>query len=425
MDYNEFLERKKKTIQLAGLEYPIDNMNTNLYDFQKLLVSVSLKKGKYALFEECGLGKTIQQLEWARIISEKENKPVLVIAPLGVNLQTIQEGEKFGIEVKKFDRKNKIQITNYENLHNINVNDYIGVVLDESSILKNFAGKIKEQIIILFKNTKYKLCCTATPSPNDSMELGNHAEFLNISKRNEMLSEYFIHDGGSTQSWRLKRHGVNHFFQFINEWAKMIGNPSDLGFDGNEFKLPKLNIQEVKVQARKRENNQLFDDMSVNATEFNKELRENIDSRIEQVMNIVNPSDNYIIWIKQNIEADILKKHLPDAVEVRGSESPEIKEEKLIGFAKNKYRILITKPKIAQYGLNYQNCHNQIFMSLDFSFESTYQAIRRSYRFKQLHDVNVYLLTLNTMQNVINAIEKKEKQFRQMQKLMIKNMETL
>ena len=420
--YHQFLNQKKLTIQDSGFDVYDSDLNPMLFPFQKYCVIKAIKKGRYALFEDCGLGKTIQQLEWARHIVSRTNRPVLIIAPLAVVGQTINEGEKFGYEVIELDERPHSKgtyITNYDNIKNVVAKDYAGVVLDESSILKNFDGETKKQLIDLFSDTPYKLACTATPSPNDVMELCNHAEFLNVMNRNEMLAMYFIHDGGNTSSWRLKGHCEQMFWDFVSEWAVMLCKPSDIGFSDEGYVLPEMNLIETHIETEKRDNGKLFNDTSVNATDYNKELRATISERLNKVAEIVNASDeNWIIWIKQDDEGDMLRKLIPDAVEVRGSESPSAKREKLIGFAKDKYRVLITKLKIAQFGLNYQNCHNQIYASLDFSFESTYQGIRRSWRFGQEQEVNVYLICTDTMGNVRETIAKKQSQFETMQKSM-------
>lgn len=421
LQYYQFLNQKKLAIKESGFRVEEKDLNPILFPFQKYCVLNALKKGRYALFEDCGLGKTIQQLEWARHIVNYTNKPVLIVAPLAVVGQTINEGEKFGYEVTELEgRPTKgIYITNYDNIKNVVTKDYSGVVLDESSILKNFDGETKKLIIDLFSDTPYKLACTATPSPNDVMELCNHAEFLNVMNRNEMLAMYFIHDGGNTSSWRLKGHCEQMFWDFVSEWAVMLCKPSDIGFSDDGYVLPAMNLIETHIETEKRDNGKLFNDTSVNATDYNKELRATINERLNKVAEIVNASnENWIIWIKQDEEGNILRSLIPDAIEVRGSENPQSKREKLIGFAKNKYRVLITKLKIAQFGLNYQNCHNQIYASLDFSFESTYQGIRRSWRFGQEHEVNVYLICTDTMANVRETIVKKQEQFENMQKSM-------
>jgi hypothetical protein len=304
-------------------------------------------------------------------------------------------------------------------LDNIDTDIFSGIVLDESSILKNFEGSIKKQVIEKFKSTPYKLACTATPSPNDPMELGNHSEFLDIMSRNQMLAMYFVHDGGETAKWRLKGHAVKVFYEFISTWAIMLNKPADIGFEMDGFDLPNLNIIENQVITKKRDNGCLFNDVVINATNFNAELRLTKNERIGEILKIVNSTnDNYIIWVKHNTESDILRKLIPDSKEVKGSDTVEYKEKTLLGFANNEFRVLITKSKIAQFGLNYQNCHNQIFASLDFSFESLYQSIRRSYRFGQLNQVNIYLITTDTMLNVKQSINHKQKEFENMQNKM-------
>lgn len=421
MTYKEFLAKKIKSIDETGFDIQDEMLNNNLFPFQRYIVKTALKKGRYAIFADCGLGKTLMQLEWANQVNKNTNKPVLILAPLAVSGQTISEGDKFGIDISKAKESNNqgIVITNYEQIDNIDCTEFAGVVLDESSILKNFEGETKKKIIDSFYHTKYKLACTATPSPNDPMELGNHAEFLNIMSRNEMLAMYFVHDGGETSKWRLKGHAVKTFYSFVPSWGIMLSNPSNIGFPMDGYDLPSLNIQEKQIKTDRRDNGQLFNDTAISAIDFNNELRLTKLERMDEVVNLVNNSkENFIIWIKQNEEGELLRKLIPDAVEVKGSDSPEYKEKMLLGFAKNEFRVLITKTKIAQFGLNYQNCRNQVFASLDFSFEGLYQAIRRSYRFGQKNEVNIYLITTDTMQNVIQSIKYKQSQFEQMQKEM-------
>ena len=418
MNYQEFLKQKQKLNITSGFDLDENKLNPNLFDFQKYIVKKALKNGKYAIFADCGLGKTLMQLEWAYQVSKKTNSKVLILAPLAVKGQTIDEAKKFNIDIVNID------IINYEQLDNIDCSQYIGLVLDESSILKNFEGKIKNQILDYFLKTPYKLACTATPSPNDPMELGNHSEFLDIMSRNQMLSMYFIHDGGNTSKWRLKGHAKNVFYKWVSNWAIMLSKPSDIGFNNMKgYDLPKLNILKKEIKTIKRDNGMLFNDVAISATNFNQELRLTKIERLEEAAKIVNNSEeNFIIWVKQNEEGELLRKLIPDSVEVKGSDSNEYKESKLLGFAKNEFRVLITKAKIAQFGLNYQNCRNQIFASLDFSFEGLYQAIRRSYRFGQKNEVNIYIITTDTMKNVVESINQKQKQFEIMQKEMANNM---
>jgi DNA modification methylase len=414
MNYEDFLKTKQRSIVQSGFE--ANELNKNLFPFQEFIVKRALKAGKYAIFADCGLGKTLMQLTWAEQLSKHTNKPVLILAPLAVVGQTKQEGIKFGINMSN------IHVYNYEQLDNIECSIYSGVVLDESSILKNFEGQTKKQIIDSFKDTPYKLACTATPSPNDPMELGNHSEFLDVMSRNEMLAMYFVHDGGETAKWRLKGHATKLFYQFVGTWAIMLNKPQDIGFSMDGYNLPSLNLLEKQIVTSNRDNGQLFNDAIISATNFNQELRLTKIERLDEVVSIVNskPTENFIIWIKQNEEGELLKKLIPEAVEVKGSDSNEWKESKLLGFANNEFRILITKTKIASFGMNYQNCRNQIFASLDFSFEGLYQAIRRSYRFGQKEEVNIYLITTDTMANVKQAIDTKQKQFEIMQDEMSK-----
>lgn len=364
-------------------------------------------------------------------VFDHTSQPVLILAPLAVISQTIKEGEKFGYKVMDYDEmlpnnldECGIFITNYDNLPNVEVSSFGGIVLDESSILKNFQGKTRTYIIEQFKRTPYKLACTATPSPNDTTEICNHAEFLDVMSRSEMLAMYFVHDGGSTSDWRLKGHAKQSFWDFVSTWAVMLNKPSDIGFDDKGYDLPPLNVIQDIVETPKRDNGMLFNTSAVSATEFHKELRLTYKIRLDRVAEMVKarPDENFIIWIGHDDEGKYLRSLLPEAIEVKGSDSREYKKEKLLGFGNGDFRILITKLKIAQFGLNYQNCHNQIYASLDFSFEATYQGIRRSYRFGQKETVNIYLVTTDTMQNVKDSFDAKQKAFNEMQSAMTEAM---
>lgn len=425
MNYQEFLETKKRNHILSGFEIDESELNSHLFDFQKYITAQALKAGKYAVFADCGLGKTIIQLEWAHRVSVQTNKPVLILCPLAVAGQTIKEGEKFSIPVVRYNGTNSpIQITNYEQLDNIDCELFSGIVLDESSILKNFTGHYKNLIIEKFKTTPYKLACTATPSPNDLNEIGNHSEFLDILDAQDMRSKWFVRDEGMN-NYRLKGHAKKDFYGWISSWACMLTKPSDLGFTltGEKFKLPKLNyIEHEVVTELKVGNGRLFNEGHVNATNFNAELRSSKEQRLMKTIDICEQTKGQIIiWTKQNEEGEWLKKRLEDCREVKGSDTNEYKEKTLLGFANNEFRILVTKAKIAQFGMNFQNCHVQIFPSLDFSFESFYQQVRRSYRFGQKHNVSIHLIKTDTMENVAKTVDKKEKQFLEMQSEMNKN----
>lgn len=413
MNYTDFIKLKERKNNISGFEINESFLNPILFDFQRYIVRKALSHGKFAIFSECGTGKTFMQLEWAHQVARVTNGKVFILCPLAVSQQTIEEGQKMGIDVGRYPSECKINITNYEQIENI-TDQPDGIVLDESSILKNFTGATKKKLMEHFSNTPYKLCCTATPSPNDDMEICNHAEFLNQGRREEILAMYFTHDGGETAKWRLKGHAQKMFWNFVKSWSVMCSNPADLGFDGSAYILPKLNLIERVVNVPIRQG-KLFNDVSVNATNFNQELRITLIDRMDEVVNIVNNSpENFIVWVKQNHEGDYLMERLNGAREVRGSQPVEEKEKNLLGFAHDSFRVLVTKTKIACFGLNYQNCHNQVFASLDFSFEQLYQAIRRSYRFGQTHPVNIFIVTTDTMQNVIASIKQKQEQFENM-----------
>ena len=392
MEYIDFIKQKQKTHLHCGFDVELSELNPLLFDFQKAIIKKALKIGKYAIFADCGLGKTFMQLEWANQVSKKTNKPILILCPLAVAGQTIKEAKRFNLHCERLKSDVfgfGVYITNYEQLDKIDCSIFGGVVLDESSILKNFTGVYKNLIIDKFANTNYKLACTATPAPNDLNEIGNHSEFLDVMDANDMRMRWFIRDEGMN-NYRLKGHAESDFYGWIASWASVLRSPADIGYDSEKYKLPPLNYFEKQIITDKKSNGKLFNDTSVNATDFNRELRLTIIPRLESVAEIVNNSNEpFIIWVNQNEEEDKILSLIPDALNVRGDMKTELKESRLIGFAKGDFRVLVTKKKIAQFGLNYQNCRNQIFASLDFSFEGLYQAIRRSYRFGQKNEVNI------------------------------------
>jgi DNA modification methylase len=417
MTYEEFIKAKQKTHVNSGFDVNESDLNPHLFDFQRFIVKKALKAGRYAIFADCGLGKTLMQLTWANEVSKKTNTPVLILAPLAVSGQTINESSKFGLHCEKLKSNISgfgVYITNYEQLENIDCDQFSGVVLDESSILKNFTGVYKNLIINKFDFTPYKLACTATPAPNDLNEIGNHSEFLNVMDANDMRMRWFVRDEGMN-NYRLKGHAESDFYGWVSSWASVLRSPTDIGFKSDGYNLPPLNFFEKKIITNKKDNGKLFNDISVNATDFNKELRITLLPRIEAVAEIVNNSNEpFIIWVNQNEEESSVLKLIPDAVGVNGSEKPEIKERKLLDFASGKFRVLVTKKKIAQFGLNFQHCRNQVFAALDFSFEGLYQAIRRSYRFGQKNEVNIWLISTDTMTNVVESINNKQNQFNKM-----------
>jgi len=414
MNYLDFLQNK--TIKTQDIGFTPSNLNKNLFDFQKKVVTTALKKGRYASFLDCGMGKTIIQLEIASQTAKHTKKPSLILAPLAVVGQTYQEAEKFGYKT------DDIYITNYEQLKNIDLSKYGSIGLDESSILKNFQGKTRNEIIKASKIIPYRFAYTATPSPNDIMEMGNHSEFLGQMKYKNMLSMFFVNDMDTVQKWRLKGHAENAFWKWVSSWSVCATKPGDIGYHMEGYVLPKLNLIDHKLKSKKIDNGLLFNHLAVSSTNHNQELRRTFDLRMKKALDLSNSTnDPVIVWVKHNEESSYCAKHIKGAKEVTGSMSDQKKKDLLLGFANGDYRVLVTKPKIAQYGLNYQHCNTQVFPSLDFSFEGTYQAIRRSYRFGQKKEVNIHLITTDTMQNVVESINRKQKQFKQMQEKLSKH----
>lgn len=425
-DYGEFLKTKEKSFIACGFEP--SNLNSNLFDFQKHIVEIACRKGRFALFEDCGLGKTIQFLSWAEQVINQTKSPVLILSPLAVVQQTIKEGVKFGIEVMQFDIDTfdgaRIYITNYDQLKNIDTSLFSGIVLDESSILKGKDGKLSKLIIDSFSETPYRLACTATPSPNDHMELGQHAAFLGAMSYLEMLAMYFVHDGGQTSKWRLRKHANDDFWKFVCTWSISLDNPKTFGYHMNGYDLPEIEYVEHIIDVE-NDTNTLFANGAVSATELNKDLRRSMDDRVQKANELVNSNnEQWIVWGLQNKETDLLAKYFNKnlngkqewyrAINVQGKDKPQVKADRLLGFANNEFRILITKTSIASFGMNYQNCSNMVFCSYDFKFEAFYQAVRRCYRFGQKKKVSVHILIPQSQTNVRKTILLKEANHKKM-----------
>ena len=406
--YTNFINNKSFTLESCGINVNADELNPMLFDFQRDIVRWALAKGRAAIFADCGLGKTIMQLEWADQIRRRTGGNVLVLAPLAVSNQTKREGETFGISVNICASQadvtvDAVNITNYEKLDNFIGNEFTAVVLDESSILKAFAGKIRNQIINCFAKTPYKLACTATPAPNDYMELGNHSEFLGVMTRAEMLSMFFVHDGGETSKWRLKGHAEELFWQWMSSWCVVVDNPQKLGYKADGYILPELSIQQIIIDG----DAPVMEPLTL--TQRRDARRESLSERCNAAAKIVNSSDdNWIVWCDLNAESDMLTSMIRGAVNVQGSDKPEHKTTSMINFANDEIKCLVTKPKIAGYGMNWQNCHNMIFVGLSDSFEAYYQAVRRSWRFGQTKKVNVYII-ISAKEGPVKAnIERKQ-----------------
>jgi len=413
-DYNKFLETKRKSFIDSGFEVDESKLNKNLFDFQRFAVKTALRKGKFALFFDCGLGKTLMQLSWSEAVFNETKKKVLVLAPLAVVEQTKEEAVKFGINSDCFD------ITNYDQLKNIDVSIYSGVVLDESSILKGKDGKTSDLIIQSFKSTPYKLACTATPSPNDHMELGQHVTFLGWDSYDNMKAMYFVQDQKikSNDKWRLRKHAENDFWKYVCTWSMACDNPITLGFEHKGYSLPEIEYIEHIIAVENNTDN-LFGDVAVSATDLHKDLNRSFDLRIEKTKELIeNSKGQVIVWGLKNNETDTLAKIVDNSVNVQGSDSPEYKAKHLNGFAKNEFKTLITKTSIASFGMNYQNCNEMIFMSYDFKFEQFYQAVRRCYRFGQKNKVTVHILIPESQVNVrATILEKQKKHFEKLREM--------
>ena len=424
--YQEFIDSKNITNDYFGFEPK--NISQSLFDFQQDIVGWAVKKGRAAIFADTGLGKTAMQIEWARQVANHTNGNVLIVAPLCVANQTVREGVKFGVSInycRSQDAvKSGINITNYEMLKHFDVSAFAGVVLDESSILKSYMGKTKRMIIDSCDSVQYRLACTATPSPNDYLELGNHAEFLGVMPSNEMIMRFFINDTMEAGAYMLRPHAADKFWQWCASWSVCLSNPSDMGYDGDKYILPTLNQSFVEVSTESLEpgaDDDMFRTVIINATSIHKEGRLTAELRAVEVAKLVNESEEpWLVWCNTNYEADALKGLIPNAVDLRGSDTVEKKESSLEGFIDGSIRVLITKPSIAGMGLNLQHCRNMAFVGLSYSYEDYYQAIRRCYRFGQKREVNCYVMAADSERSILKIIQEKEKAHHTMKSEMTK-----
>lgn len=424
MDYMQFIRGKRARVPDSGFEP--SSLNEMLFEYQKDIVRWACRKGKAAVFADCGLGKTPMQLEWARQVCEHsgDGSKVLILAPLAVAKQTWYEGAKFGIDVTRCrsqdDVRDGVNVTNYEMLHAFDPSEFDGVVLDESSILKSYSSKTRNAVIESFRETPYKLACTATPSPNDHMELGNHAEFLGAMDRTEMLAMFFVHDGGDTSKWRLKGHAAPAFWDFVASWAVMPRSPEDMGYEMDGFDLPGLDEQVHVVDSGIVQEGRLFAVEAQTMLEQQRARKATVEKRVSMAASLVNSSVKpWIVWCDRNDESERLAMSIPDAVEVRGSDSPEWKEEAMIGFSSGKYRVIVTKPSICGFGMNWQHCADMCFVGLSHSYEQYYQAVRRCHRFGQTQEVSVHIVTSDVEQAVVRNVMRKKEDASEMEQEMI------
>lgn len=414
MEYLEFLKSKRFVLESSGFDVDKAELNPMLYEFQKDIVRWALKKGKACIFADCGLGKTPMQLSWAYHVHKHTGGKILILAPLAVAGQTKREAEKFGYAAKVVEKQEDcisgINITNYEKLDRFIANEFNGIVLDESSILKSYSGKVRTAIIQNFHEVPYKLDCTATPAPNDYMELGNHSEFCGVMTRAEMLSMFFVHDGGETSKWRLKGHAEDVFWQWLATFSVFVDKPNNIGYEIEGYNLPPINIQEIIVDGDTPTTETLT------LTERRQARKDSLQLRCEQAAQLVNNSDEqWLVWCDLNDEGNTLEKLIDKSKNVQGSDTNQYKSDTMLEFSKENLKCLISKPRLCGFGMNWQNCHNMIFTGLSDSYEQFYQALRRCWRFGQEKPVNVYIIISAKEGCVKENIERKQTDFLKMQ----------
>ena len=420
-DYRGLIAAKRIAFVPRGMA-TIPSLNPALKDHQRHAVEFALKAGCAALFLDTGLGKTLCALEWGRIVVEHTGRPVLMLAPLAVAAQHEREAVKFGIDAKAVREPDEITtprvyITNYDRLAKFDADQFAGVILDESSILKSFTGATTRALIAAFKHTPFRLCCTATPAPNDHMELGQHCQFLGIMNSNEMLSRWFIADQSNMGRYRIKGPAVKSFWEWVASWARCVSKPSDLGFSDEGYDLPPLDLKRhivaadrsLHAGAEKDGQARLFRMPDTSATSIHREKRMTTDARADVIADLVaaEPGEPWVIWCDTDYEADALADRIPGAIEVRGSMSAEVKEANLTMFSTGQVRVIITKPSIAGFGLNWQHSARMAFVGLSFSYESFYQAIRRCWRFGQSRPVKVHVACADTEESIWQIVSRK------------------
>jgi len=425
--YYAFLARKRRSAIPSGLKR-IPALNGAMFGYQADVTDFLLRIGSGAALLDTGLGKSIIELEYGRVMVEANHKSVLMLAPLAVGPQHEREAAKFGIEAKYVRHPSEITgpgiwITNYERLHLFDPGGFCALILDESSLLKAYGGKTSKALIAFGERVRYRLAATATPAPNDHMELGQHSAFLQVMPSNEMLARWFVADQSEMGRYRLKRYGVEDFWSWVASWARMAGRPSDLGYSDDGFILPKLNqdLHYVNVDLTLgRAGGELFRAVDTSATSIHKEKRRTAPARAERIAELVaaEPGEAWVVWCDTDYEADELTARIPDAVEVRGSMPLERKEERLVAFSTGKIRVLVTKSSIAGFGLNWQHCARCAFAGLSFSYESYYQAIRRFWRFGQKRPVNVHIALAETEGVIWHTIQRKAREHEEMKRAM-------
>lgn len=412
-DYEQFIATKSAALAQAGIAKPAE-MPAWMFPHQAALTRWALRKGRAAVFADTGLGKTFIELVWAQHVAKHTGGRVLILAPLAVAQQIVREGATRGLACKylrKDDGRTEITVSNYEMLHAFDPRVFQGIVCDESSILKAMDGRTRAALTDAFKDTAFKLCGTATPAPNDFTELGNHSEFLNVKTRSEMLSEYFVHDGGSTTDWRIKGHAIAPFWRWVAGWGAVVKSPADLGFDASAYELPPLRMHEHAVEedhAHARESGLLFPADARTLSDQRRVRRSTMGARVKLAAELAKGDTPCLVWCELNAEADACEGAIPDALQVRGANSMDEKTTKLLAFSEGRSRVLISKASLTGHGLNWQHCSRMIFLGASHSYEQTYQAIRRCWRFGQKSPVDVHVIRADTERFVIENYRRKE-----------------
>lgn len=430
LGYRDLIAASREEAAPAGLT-AVPALHPALKPHQAHCVDFALRQGRAALFLDTGLGKTLASLDWARIVSEKTGLPVLMLAPLGVVQQHAREAARFGIDARVARQQGDIgpgiNIANYDRLHLFDAAAFGGVVLDESSIIKSFTGTMTRRLMAFASGMRFRLACTATPAPNDHMELGQHAQFLGVMSSSEMLTRWFIADQRNMGRYRLKRAAINSFWSWVASWARCISTPSDLGFADDGYVLPALTRHKHVVVTDWSEDAGEDDGQfrllrlpDNSATAIHREKRRSADARAAVMARLVaaEPAEPWIVWCDTDYEADALRAVMPAASEVRGCHKAEAKEEALLAFADGEIRTLITKPGIAGYGLNWQHCARVGFAGLSFSYEAYYQAVRRCWRFGQQRPVDVHVACADTEEAIWQSIQRKSGDHSQMKDAM-------
>jgi hypothetical protein len=416
VDYNEFLSQKAIKAPKGGMD-SVPDLAGHLFPHQRDTTEFLLKQGRGAAFLDTGMGKTAVELEYGKQIVELTNRPVLLLAPLAVGKQHEREAVKFDVDAKVVKDSSgitspRVYISNYERLHLFDKRDFSGLILDESSIIKSFAGVTTRRLMEFGEGLRWKVAATATPAPNDHMELGQHCQFLDVMKSNEMLARWFIADQTEMGKYRLKRHGIKPYWSWVASWARCVGKPSDLGYSDDGFSLPPLHIHKHIVETDITENagEYLFRIPDVSATSIHKEKRLTSMARAAHIASIVKdePDESWMIWVETDYDADSIMECLPEAVEVRGSMKSDLKEERLNDFSTGAIRVLVSKPSIAGFGLNWQHCARTAFVGLSFSYEMFYQAIRRFWRFGQQREVECHIAMADTETAIWQTIQRKQ-----------------